>query len=125
MANPAGFISRVINLEVVLPPTEARVTINERTGTIVITGDVEIGPVAISHQGLSITTIQPAVPPTQAAPQVVEQTFVAVDSTREGSTKLSALLDALNQLKVPPEDRIAIIKMIHSTGKLHARLIVE
>lgn len=124
-ANPAGFLSRILNLEVVMPPTEARVTINERTGTIVITGDVEIGPVAISHKGLSITTVQPAMPPTPAAPQVVEQNFVAIDSTREGSTKLSALLDALNQLKVPAADRIAIIKMIHRTGKLHAELIIE
>lgn len=124
-ANPAGFLSRILNLEVVMPPTEARVTINERTGTIVITGDVEIGPVAISHKGLSITTVQPAAPPTPAAPQVVEKTFVAIDSQHENSTKLTALLDALNQLKVPAQDRIAIIKMIHATGKLHAELIIE
>jgi flagellar P-ring protein FlgI len=85
---------------------------------------VEIGPVAISHKGLSITTFQPAAPP-PATPQPVEQTFVALDSAREGATKLSQLIEALNQLKVPPEDRIAIIKMIHRTGKLHAELIVE
>lgn len=126
LKNPAGFISRVLNLEVVMPPTEARVTINERTGTIVITGDVEIGPVAISHKGLSITTLQPAPPPTTpVAPRPVEQNFVAVDPSKEGSTKLSSLLESLNQLKVPPADRIAIIKMIHRTGKLHAELIVE
>ena len=125
LKNPAGFISRVLNLELVLPPTEARVTINERTGTIVITGDVEIGPVAISHKGLSITTMQPAPTPTAAAPAVTEQTFVAIDSTKESTTKLAALMEALNQLKVPAGDRIEIIKMIHRTGKLHAELIVE
>lgn len=123
--NPAGFISRVLNLELILPPTEARVTINERTGTIVITGDVEIGPVAVSHKGLSITTIQPATPPTPAAPQAVEKTFVALDTAKEATTKLASLLDALNQLKVPAADRIAIIKIIHRTGKLHAELIIE
>lgn len=124
-ANPAGFLSRILNLEVVMPPTEARVTINERTGTIVVTGDVEIGPVAISHKGLAITTVQPAPPPSPATPHVVEQNFVAIDSTREAASKLSALLDALNQLKVSAADRIAIIKMIHRTGKLHAVLIIE
>ncbi|MDD4889829.1 MAG: flagellar basal body P-ring protein FlgI [Phycisphaerae bacterium] len=126
LKSPAGFISRVLNLEVVMPPTEARVTVNERTGTIVMTGDVEIGPVAISHKGLSITTLQPAPPPgTAVTPQPTEQNFVALDPGKEGSTKLSALLEALNQLKVSPGDRIAIIKMIHRTGKLHAELIVE
>jgi flagellar P-ring protein precursor FlgI len=123
--NPAGFISRVLNLEVVLPPTEARVTLNERTGTIVITGNVEIGPVAISHNNLSITTMQPAAPPSPTNPRMVKQDFIAVDSTRDQSTNLRSLLEALNQLKVPAADRIAIIKMIHRTGKLHAELIVE
>ncbi|MCG3179010.1 MAG: Flagellar P-ring protein [Phycisphaerae bacterium] len=123
--NPAGFISRVLNLEVVLPPSEARVTINERTGTIIVTGDVEIGPVAISHKGLSITTIVPSSPPSASNPQVVTQDFVVVDSKKEGGASLTNLLDALNQLKVAAEDRIAIIKMIHRTGKLHAELIIE
>lgn len=123
--NPAGFISRVLNLEVVLPPTEARVTINERTGTIIITGNVEIGPVAISHKGLSVTTVTPQIPPSPAAPRIETTDFVAVDSKDEGGTKLADLIETLNQLKVPAEDRIAIIKMIHRTGKLHAELIVE
>ncbi len=125
LGNPAGFISRVLNLDVVLPPTEARVTINERTGTIIITGDVEIGPVAISHQGLTITTVKPELPPSPSAPRIETSNFVAVDSRREGGTRLSELIDTLNQLQVPAADRIAIIKMIHRTGKLHAELIIE
>jgi hypothetical protein len=32
---------------------------------------------------------------------------------------------ALEQLKVPAEDRIIIVKELHKTGKLHAKLIVE
>src|SRR5947208_1238189 len=40
--NPAGFISRVQRLPVPVLPTEARVEINEKTGTIIMTGDVEI-----------------------------------------------------------------------------------
>ena len=50
---------------------------------------------------------------------------IAVDSRGEGGPKLSQLIEALNQLKVPAGDRIAIIKMIHRTGKLHAELIIE
>ena len=36
-----------------------------------------------------------------------------------------ALVDALNSIKVPNEDRIEIIKEIARSGKLHGRLIVE
>jgi hypothetical protein len=31
----------------------------------------------------------------------------------------------LDQLKVPTEDRIAIIEELYDTGKLHAKLIIE
>ncbi|MGN6505826.1 MAG: flagellar basal body P-ring protein FlgI, partial [Tepidisphaeraceae bacterium] len=49
--HPDSFISRVQRLPVPLVASEARVVINARTGTIVITGDVEISPVVISHKG--------------------------------------------------------------------------
>ena len=39
--------------------TEARVQINEREGTMIMTGDVEISPVVIIHKGLTISTINP------------------------------------------------------------------
>src|SRR5256714_15667599 len=61
---PDSFISRVQRLPVPLLSTEARVQINERTGTMVVTGDVEISPVVISHKGLTITTVTPTPPPT-------------------------------------------------------------
>ena len=38
------------------PRTGARVVINERTGSVVISGDVEIGSVAITHKNLVIET---------------------------------------------------------------------
>ena len=59
LERPDSFISRVQRLPVPILPTEARVTINDRTGTIIMTGDVEISPVVISHKGLTITTIAP------------------------------------------------------------------
>jgi len=35
------------------------------------------------------------------------------------------LVNAMDQLKVPAEDRIAIIKELYQTGKLHAKLLME
>jgi len=125
--HPAAFIARIESLDLLMPPTEARVKINRRTKTIIITGDVEISPVAISHKGLTITTAAPAAAANVAVgtPQTKAEGFVGLDPQKQGGAKLADLLDALNQLKVPAEDRITIIEELHKTGKLHARLIVE
>jgi flagellar P-ring protein precursor FlgI len=122
---PDGFISRVQLLPVTLVPSEARVQVNDRTGTIVLTGDVEISPVVISHKGLTISTIDPAPVPSPRQPVITERNAVALDTTSAGGAKLQELLNALDTIKVPAEDRIAIVKELHKTGKLHAKLIVE
>ena len=126
-ANPAPFIAQIMemHLDPTLIRTEARVVINQRTGTIVMTCDVEISPVIVSHRGMTINTITPQAAPTLAAPRVEPQDFVAIDPAKRGGAKLADLLAAFNQLKVPAEDRIAIVKEIHRTGKLHAKLVLE
>ena len=50
---------------------------------------------------------------------------VALDTTNACGAKLQDLVAALEQLKVPAEDRITIVKELHKTGRLHAKLIVE
>ena len=122
---PDSFISRVQRLPLPMLPTEARVTINDRTGTMIVSGDVEISPVVISHKGLTITTVAPAPVPTPARPVTNTRDVVALDTTQQGGAKLQDLVNALDQLKVPSEDRIAIVKELHRIGKLHAKLIVE
>jgi flagellar P-ring protein precursor FlgI len=123
--HPDSFIGRVQQLPVQLLSTEARVTINEKTGTIVMTGDVEISPVVISHNGLSISTIAPAPVATPRMPVVTDHQVIAVATTSEQSGNLQDLVSALEQLKVPAQDRIDIIKELYKTGKLHAKLIEE
>jgi len=124
---PASFISQIMQIYVHPDQvaTGAKVVINEQTGTIVVTGDVEISPVIISHQGLTITTITPAPEPTQREPKVEDRQFVPVDPHERGGAKLADLLEAFNQLKVESDDRIEIIKVIAKSGKLHADLIIE
>lgn len=125
--DPAAFISQILRsyVDPSQISTGARVVINERTGTIIVTGDVQISPVIISHKGMTITTITPAVVPTPLNPQEDEVSFVSVDPERRGGAQLGDLLAAFNQLKVDAVDRIAIVKEIHRSGKLHAQLIVE
>ncbi len=122
---PDSFISRVQRLPVPLLPTEARVQINERTGTMIITGDVEISPVVISHKGLTISTIKPEPIATPRTPVIIQKSTVALDTTKAGGAKLQELVDVLEQLSVPAEDRITIVKELYRIGKLHGKLITE
>ncbi len=126
-SDPAAFISQILTayIDPDFIAVGARVVINEKTGTIIISGDVQISPVIISHNGLTITTITPPLAPTPAAPRVSEQDFVGLDPENRGGARLADLLVAFNQLKVEARDRIAIIKEIHRSGKLHAQLIIE
>jgi len=123
---PDSFISRVEQLSVPMIPSEARVQINERTGTLIVTGDVEISPVVISYKGLTITTVAPPPVPTPRNPLVTSRTTVAIDTVSGAQNgKVQDLVNALEELKVPVDDRIIIVKELYKSGKLHAKLIVD
>ncbi|HVX59918.1 MAG TPA: flagellar basal body P-ring protein FlgI [Pirellulales bacterium] len=112
---PVLFVSEVLGLTIAEPQTAARVVINERSGSVVIGADVEIGAVAITHKNIVIET----------APQGAEQRFVSLDPGETQTAKLKSLVEALNAVKVPTEDIIEIIKGLERNGKLHGQLIVE
>lgn len=123
--NPAAFLYRIEKCQLIMPLTEARVTIHRTSGTIVISGDAEISPAVISQKGLTITATVPPIKPTPENPVLQEQRFVVVDPENKGGAKLRDLVDALNMLRVPVEDRITIIQKMHENGQLHATLVVE
>jgi flagellar P-ring protein precursor FlgI len=123
--HPDSFISRIQQLPVIMLPTEARVTINMNTKTLIVTGDVEISPVVISHKGLTIDTISPPPVPRPGNPITTTHNSVAIDTTNQGGARLQDLVNALEQLRVPVEDRITIVKELYKSGKLHAKLIEE
>ncbi len=110
--DPVGFASMLLDVPVQETQTESRVVINSRAGTIVISGDIEIGDVIISHKNVVVDASQ--------AP-----TFSAIDVDDSGKPKLQTLVDQLNALKVPTADMIEIIRGIERNGKLHGRLIIE
>jgi len=125
--NLSGFISGILRSPV--PPEHigvgAKVVINERTGTIVFGAEVEISPVLISHKGLTITTVTPEPEPDPNQPRAEQSRFVPIDPQGREPARLADLMNALKQLDVDAEDRIAIVKEIHRSGKLHAKLIFE
>ncbi len=120
---PDAFIANVLKLPVPTGPVQARVRINRRTGTMVITGDVEIAPSVISHKGLTITTTTP--PPSPRTPQTLTKSSVPIDTTGTGGAKLQDLAAAFDQLKVPADDRLEIVKELYALGQLNATLVID
>jgi flagellar P-ring protein precursor FlgI len=111
--DPVDFVASLMETEIYRPEPESRVVIDQRTGSIVIDGDVQIGEVVISHRNIVVEATAPV------------ERFVPFDTQHQDASRLKALVDALNALKVPNEDAIAIIKGIDRSGKLHARLIID
>jgi len=128
-AAPAGFVGSVMRTTVnpSLLGLPARVICNQAAGIIVMTGDVEISPVAITQKDLTITTTIPSPVPTADNPLVKTDRWAGLSSgARPGErAKLNDLLEAFNQLKVPVSEQIAILTMLEKAGKLHAQLILN
>ena len=123
--SPADWISQVEELDLLISSGEARVIINRTAGTIVVSGSAKISPVIVSHQGLTITVSAGEEELGLAGSEVQVQNFVAIDPAKAGGSNVSDLLEALNRLNVPIQDRISILTQIHNLGALHARLIVK
>ncbi|MBE0569713.1 MAG: flagellar basal body P-ring protein FlgI [Deltaproteobacteria bacterium] len=112
----------------------ARVTVNERTGTVVIGENVRISPVAIAHGNLTIeiTTDYKVSQPNSFAPEsaetvVVPQQQVTASEPRAALLEVSGaslgeIVRALNALGVSPRDLIAILQALRTSGALRAEL---
>ena len=123
--DPAAWIRDVERTPILMEAGEARVTINRRAGTIVVTGDTRLSPVVISQAGLTLTVVNPPPGTPTAKPAVEQQEFIALDKEELRLPNVRDLLEALNRLKVPFKDRVSILEEIHRAGKLHARLMYE
>ena len=127
------FISIVEAIEVPIDMM-ARVTVNERTGTVVIGENVRISPVAIAHGNLTIevkTEYQVSQPksfaPGSAETVVVPKTEVTATEPKASLVEvsgvtLSEIVKGLNALGVTPRDLIAILQALRASGALRAEL---
>ncbi len=110
--DPVGFASDVLDIKLYEHEPESRVVINPRAGSIVISGEVEIGTVVVSHKNIVVESVP-------------IESFTAIDVAQSNDPKLKQLVEQLNSLKVPTLDMIEIIRGIDRNGKLHGRLIIE
>ncbi len=130
----------IANIEALQVATDAaaRVVINERTGTIVIGGNVEVLPSVIGHGNLEVTiqrqvvVAQPA-PFTIKPPTPVQTANVTAEEERNALSPLTIptgatvqnIVDALNALKVSPRDLISIFQALKQSGSLQAELVIQ
>jgi flagellar P-ring protein precursor FlgI len=112
---PVKFIDLIMEIETPLLRPANRVVINERDKVIIIGEDVQIAPVAISHQNISINAGQPL------------RSFAGLDAQngQNPNPKLKSLVDALNALGVPNEDVIAIIRSLKRRGAIYGEVIIN
>lgn len=128
-------VSFIANLEEmsIEPDQAAKVVLNERTGTVVMGGNVGISEVAVSQGGLTVTitkdvnVVQPN-PFGQGNTVVVENTNVEVKEDKVNlivlpeSAKVSDVVTALNSAGATPRDVMAILQAMQAAGALHATI---
>jgi flagellar P-ring protein FlgI len=129
-------ISRIQNLAL-LVHTPAKIIVNERTGTIVLGGDVKLSPVSVIHGSLSIevaTTYDPAVvPDNKGRPTtvIVPNTTLSVNDAPAQTMKLDQganveeLVNGLHAIGTTARDVISILQAIKAEGGLQAELEVQ
>jgi flagellar P-ring protein precursor FlgI len=128
-ADKAGFLADVLSADVnnALLDLPAQVIMNPRTGAIIITGEVTISPVAITHKNLTITTVTP--PPVATAQNPVlkqrDWTEFKLGARPAESARLADLVAAFEQLDIPVEEQVSIIQMLHKGGQLKAKLVMD
>jgi len=128
-----SFIARLHEIDVETD-TPSRVIVNERTGTIVVGGEVMIKPCQVAHGNL---TIKIATTPlvSQPAPFGMGETVETAVTELEVEEHEAYLMPvegasagdvaaALNKLKVTPRDMIAIFQALREAGALEADLEV-
>ena len=131
-----AFLSQIENMQVEPASAPARVIINSRTGTVVISSHVTVSPAAVSHGSLSVS-IKEEQSVSQPAPfSKVGQTAVVTNSTinvDQGSNRmflfkpgveLEQIVRAVNEVGAAPGDLVAILEALREAGALQAELIV-
>jgi flagellar P-ring protein precursor FlgI len=135
MSQRVAFLSMVENLDVVPGEPPARVVVNSRTGTVVISRNVRITAAAVAHGTISVAIAatnevsQPnAFSNGQTTP--VQNADIAVSEPKnpmflfQPGVDLRQVVDAVNQVGATPSALIAILEALKSSGSLRAELIV-
>jgi flagellar P-ring protein precursor FlgI len=139
MKIPAEYKDKIVELITMInsinlnTSEEARIVINERTGTVVIGDNVKISPVAVAHGNLVIK-IKQTTKTSQPLPFTLGQTTQTTQVEQEvkeenkhlvlldNGTTIQDVVNALNSIGAAPRDVIAILQAIKAAGALKAKI---
>jgi flagellar P-ring protein precursor FlgI len=131
-----AFVSALQELEVDPGEAPARVIINSRTGTVVISSHVRVMPAAVAHGSLSVTITERN---DVSQPTALSQGGTTVTTPRsqisvsqadarmfmfQAGVNLEEIVRAVNQVGAAPGDLVAILEALQQAGALRAQLIV-
>lgn len=127
-----GFVANIEDLYIT-PDSIAKLVVNERTGTIVMGGNIAVDEVAIAQGGLNINIVKNtdvSQPPPFTMGETVTTKDTDVDVTEEkahtivleATTSVNDVAGALNSIGATPRDIISILQAIKAAGALHADL---
>ncbi|MEA1885418.1 MAG: flagellar basal body P-ring protein FlgI [Thermotogota bacterium] len=102
------FLSIIEEVEVV-PDVVARVIINERTGTVVMGGDVKVDDFTVSYGGFTVT---------------IDNGRLVEGENPAGESSIRNLVAGLKAIGAKPQDIIAILTSLKESGVLHAELVL-
>jgi len=129
------FLSYLETLPVDQGEAAAKIIVNSRTGTIVISNKVTVMPAAVSHGSLTVTITadqkvsQPgAFAGGQTAAVRKDDIEVAQENARmfvfNSGVSLNDLVKAVNDVGAAPGDLIAILEALKQAGALDAQLVI-
>ena len=135
LSQRVAFMSMIENLDVLPGEPPARVVINSRTGTVVISRNVRVTAAAVSHGTISVAIAatnevsqpnilgQGTTTPVQNADVRVTEPNKPMFLFQPG-IDLRQIVDAVNQVGASPSALIAIIEALKSSGSLRAELVI-
>jgi flagellar P-ring protein precursor FlgI len=136
-ASRVAFIAELQEMEIEPGEAAARVIINSRTGTVVISSHVRVMPAAVAHGSLSVTITERS---DVSQPNAFSQGGTTVTTPRSeisiaqptdarmfvfnAGVNLDEIVRAVNQVGAAPGDLVAILEALQQAGALRAQLIV-
>ncbi len=135
LSQRVAFMSMVENLDVTPGEPPARVVVNARTGTVVISRNVRVSAAAVTHGTISVAisaTNEVSQPNALAQGQTtpVQNANITVEEQKrpmflfQPGVDLRQIVDAVNQVGATPSALIAILEALKSSGSLRAELII-
>jgi flagellar P-ring protein precursor FlgI len=129
------FMSMVENIDVQPGEGPARVVVNAKTGTVVISRNVRVTAAAVTHGSITVSVAmtnevsQPGAL-SNGTTQAVQNADVKIEEPNkpmflfQPGVDLRAIVDAINQVGATPSALIAILEALKSSGSLRAELLV-